>query len=196
MLISSVALGLMLAVVRRGDLRQLATVRFRWWWLIVLAVALKFAFVRDPGSARWALAIIPGLHNLVYALLLIPLLANIRLPGMRLIAAGIALNGVAVVANGGRMPVPESTLAALGKTGTIAALASGQSMTHGLTTAQTWFPYLGDWIALPPPWSAAVSLGDFILAAGVIVLIATVAQRQEFSSGHAEPQLPPETVQG
>ncbi|MBI4498906.1 MAG: DUF5317 domain-containing protein [Chloroflexi bacterium] len=175
MLISSVIIGLVLALLRRGDLRALAAVRFRWWWLIVLAFGLKFLLVRSAGSSPWLLTYGPALHAALYLLLLVPLLANRVLPGLRLVTAGVALNGLVILANGGRMPVSESALAALGKTATIDALARGQSVVHTLAADQTVLGLLGDWITLPPPWAAVASPGDFLLAAGVIRLITAVA---------------------
>lgn len=171
MLISSVVAGIAVALLRRGHLRALAGLHFRWWWLIVVAIGLKFVLVRTPDLSPWLLAYGSALHAVVYALLLTPLVSNLRLPGMALITTGTLLNAVVIIVNGGRMPVSERTLAALGKTSTIEAIAQGRSVTHLLMDPDTVFPLLGDWIGLPPPWTAAASIGDFLLAAGVIWLI-------------------------
>ncbi|MBI2887350.1 MAG: DUF5317 domain-containing protein [Chloroflexi bacterium] len=177
MLTSSVLLGLAVALLRRGDLRLLAQVRFRFWWLLVGAFALKLALARFGGEGLWGLsAYAPGLHLLVYGLLLAPLAANRRLPWMGLLIAGTALNCVAVAANGGRMPVVAEALALLGKTRSLEQLRAGADVIHTLASDATPLAWLGDWIPVPLPVSAVVSPGDVALALGVVLLINTVTQ--------------------
>ena len=177
MLTSSILLGLLLALVRRGDLRRLASLHFRWWWLVVGAFLLKFAVVRlSSGGVSWMATAGPSLHILVYALVLLPLILNRGLPGMRLVAAGTALNLAVIAANQGRMPVLETAVALAGKAHTLDRLRAGSDAIHAVVTPETALPWLGDWIPFPFPLATVVSPGDVLLAVGVILLINTVTQ--------------------
>jgi len=176
-LTSSILLGLLLALVRRGDLRRLASLHFRWWWLIIGAFLLKFAVVRlSSEGVSWMATVGPALHILVYALVLLPLILNWGLPGMRLVAAGTALNFAVIAANQGRMPVLETTMVLAGKAQTLDRLRAGSDAIHTVVTSETTLPWLSDWIPVPFPLASVVSPGDVLLAVGVILLINTVTQ--------------------
>lgn len=177
MLTSSIILGLLLALVRRGDLRRLASLQMRWWWLIVGAFLLKFAVVRlSSEGVSWMATAGPTLHILVYGIISLPLFLNRGLPGMRLVVAGTLLNFVVIVANQGRMPVLETAVVLAGKAHTLDRLRAGIVAIHTVVTPETALPWLGDWIPVPFPLASVVSPGDVLLAVGVILLINTVTQ--------------------
>src|SRR5919201_5894576 len=94
--------GLIAGLASGGSLRNLAELKFRWPWLVVLALLVKVA------GTSWPLAFMPVTPYL-YVASLAALVAwavwHARVfPEMWLLAAGMALNLVVVVANDGHMP--------------------------------------------------------------------------------------------
>ncbi len=184
MLISSVLFGIVLAILRKGDLRRLGLVKFRLWWLIVASFVLKLAIVRFSSSGvEWMITYGPALHLVAYGMLLFPLLLNRDLPWMKLALLGTGLNFAVIAANGGQMPVFEATLVLMGKLESLARIQVTTDATHTIATANTALAWLGDWIPVPLPLSAVVSPGDIFLALAVILFTNTVTQ-PSYRPGH------------
>lgn len=172
MLTSSVVVGVLSGLARRGDVRRLGQLRFSLWWLFMAAFLVKFfLMVSSARGNPWVLAYGPFVHILVYVALVAALWANVRLPGMNFIQFGILANFAVVLLNGGRMPVSEAALRSIGQLKGIENLRAGLDVTHTFLTSATLAPTLADGIALPAPLSQVVSPGDFLLALGVIWLI-------------------------
>jgi hypothetical protein len=115
--------------------------------------------------------------------LIIPfLIANWRYAGIRLMAAGVLLNLLVMLANGGLMPVTPGTVDAVGRVD-ISSLVEGENIPHSknvmLKAEDARFPRLGDAIVLPipHPFTRAVSPGDILLVLGLAVAGAEFALR-------------------
>lgn len=147
--------------LRGGRLADLGQAPFcRSWWLVV-ALAAQVAL--RTGVAPVVLLLgVAQIAPLVFAW------ANRRLPGMRLVAAGLALN-TAVILTNGAMPVSGVALRALGVNG--AVLPAGR---HRLLEQGDYLPWLADVVPLPA-LGMVVSLGDVLLAVGVAVLVASLS---------------------
>ncbi|MGA2512204.1 MAG: MFS transporter [Candidatus Limnocylindrales bacterium] len=164
-----VFLGLTLGLLAGGDLWNLLYVRLRWLPLLLVATAARFGL----DAALAAGAVPDGLRLwlvlLAYVLLTVMLLANRRLPGMTAAALGTAANGVAIVANGGWMPVWQPSLAAAGFDPNVL-----HSNFHRLLVGPVdpgFFAHGGplvDIIPIPIPIVQSVaSVGDLLLGAGL-----------------------------
>ena len=109
-----VFLGLLLGLIAGGSLENLTYVRLRWLPALLLAAVARFGL----DAALSAGAIPDGLRLwlvlVTYLLLTAMLVANRSLPGITAAALGTAANGIAIVANGGWMPVWQPSLAAAG----------------------------------------------------------------------------------
>lgn len=182
MLFLGIALGLVLGLLAGGRLANLAAVRLRWLGVLFAAVVVRFlteaAIVRgvEPIDA----ARIP-LLGAAYAALLISLWVNRRQPGLSVAFVGILLNAVAILLNGGWMPVWEPSLTAAGFGPTdldplhvvLASPLDASFLVHaGL---------IGDIIPLPLPYLRNVlSVGDIVLSLGLATfLFATVVRRPD-----------------
>ncbi len=106
------------------------------------------------------------------AAILLVVVANVRVPGVAVIGAGLACNLVAIVANGGAMPASASALASLGWTE-----ASGYS--NSVVVADPALAPLTDIFALPAwlPFANVFSVGDVLIAVGVAATIALAMRR-------------------
>ncbi|MDI6824299.1 MAG: DUF5317 domain-containing protein [Bacillota bacterium] len=174
MLLSAIILSFLVAELRGGRLRNLARADFhRLEW--VLAAAVIHVGLQVAGGRGWvAAAWWTGLLNVLgYFLVMYAVAANLRLPGMPLVAVGLLLNLAVIAANGGRMPVSPEALQAVGLGRLVPALGAGEVPTHALMGEGTRLAFLGDVFRLPPPFwrPCAFSLGDAFLAVGAFVLV-------------------------
>ena len=177
MLIVSLVLGLALGMLAGGRITNLASVRLRLVQLLFLGLALRYMtqFAIDSGigfASDFRLPLFAG----GFVLLLMGLWVNREQPGLPLAFVGILLNAVAIVTNGGFMPVWEPSLAAAGLTPAdvgstfhklVGAVAEGGIPSNFLAQAGP----LGDIIPIPIPFIRNVaSIGDIFLQPGEMSL--------------------------
>jgi hypothetical protein len=163
--------ALVLGKLLGGRLSALADVRIRGKWLVFAAIGLQLvAFPVDllPWSTPTSVA--KAIWLCSYGLLVAMLLLNARLQGLPLIAAGLVSNVVAIVANGGLMPVRGAAMR-----------AAGTDYEVHNNSVQLAAPHLGAlvdrWAA--PPWvplANVYSVGDVLIGLGLVVAI-VVAMR-------------------
>lgn len=160
-----VLLALAVSAVRGGRLRRIAEAPLHHPWLLFSGLALQLGVDLAAGRGWLPDAGVAGLALLVASQLLVVawLVHNRHLPGVWLVAAGLALNALVMTANGA-MPVDPDAMRALG----LGELEVPPGK-HTLLTAATRLPWLADVIPLPPLRSI-VSAGDLVLAVGLFPL--------------------------
>lgn len=164
-MLSVLVLAVAASYLRGGRLSRLAEAPLERTWLLLAGLGLQV--VVDVAAARGLLAnastegwlVLLGSQLLVLAWVA----ANRHLPGTGLVAIGLALNAVVIAANGA-MPVAPEALAALG-----AEPGATPTGKHTLLTDATRLPWLADILPLPP-LRAVISVGDIVLAAGLLPL--------------------------
>ncbi|HHY94022.1 MAG TPA: DUF5317 domain-containing protein [Firmicutes bacterium] len=172
MFLSVIILSFLVAELRGGRLRHLRQVDFHHLEWILLAAVIHVGLQMATGRGWIHLSWWTGLLNVVgYLFLLYGVWPNLRLPGMRLVMAGLLLNLAVIAANGGRMPVSSLALTRAGLEQVVPSLAG--ATTHGLMTEATRLAWLGDVLVLPPPFwrPCAFSPGDAVAAVGLFWLI-------------------------
>jgi 2-methylcitrate dehydratase PrpD len=98
-------------------------------------------------------------------------------------AVGWCLNSVAVLANGG-MPSPPEVLA--GPESSITTFVGPHAATHTLLDSSTRLPWLADAIVVRPPgYAVSLSIGDLVLAAGVVMFFLTAMRTREVAATDA-----------
>ncbi|HEX2504909.1 MAG TPA: MFS transporter [Gaiellaceae bacterium] len=166
-LLPSIALGLLLALLLGGRPSRLLEVPLHRAWSVWLALGgqvVLFAFMAD----RVPPDLMEPLHLATYGLLFVFAAANIRVLALAPLLAGMALNALAILANGGRMPVAPGAWEAAGLSGA------------GTTNVQLGgerLQFLGDVFALPSafPLTNVFSIGDILIGVGAAAFIVTVA---------------------
>jgi hypothetical protein len=110
-------------------------------------------------------------------------LANRTLPGMWLVALGLVTNASAIFANGGLMPTNETAMQQAGLRHSIEAarehpgIRLARSKDALLPVEETHLWWLSDTLVSPPiPRRKAMSPGDLLVAAGVVVGIVQVSR--------------------
>lgn len=148
-----------------GRLGNIAAAPLYHGWLLAVGVILQLgvdlAAARDwlPVDAWWTYGLLLVSQLFVVAWVVV----NRHLPGLVLVAAGLAANALVMAANGA-MPVSPDAIAALG-IGDV-EVPPGK---HVLLDASTRLPWLADIIPVPPLRSI-ISIGDILLAIGLIPL--------------------------
>ena len=184
MLIGGILAGLVIGLLVGGHLSNLAHVRLRWVSLLFLAVIIRFGTEWAIGAGiEIAETLRLPLFSLSFGLLLVGLWVNRAQPGLSLAFIGILLNTIAVVVNGGHMPIWRPSLIAAGfDPDTILSpfhiiLASDALNADFLLHAGP----IGDILPIPVPFIRNVaSIGDLFLSAGLgFFLFATVLRSPE-----------------
>ena len=170
MIVSGIALGLVLGLLARGRITRLIDVNLSWIGLIFLALALRIGTqVAISNDVAIADALRLPLYAVAFLLLIAGLWPNRSHPGITAVLVGAAANGIAIVANGGYMPVYGPALAAANLTAS--DLSAGF---HVLLPAEFNAEFflnagpIGDIIPIPLPYLTNVaSVGDAFIAAGL-----------------------------
>jgi Family of unknown function (DUF5317) len=155
-----------------GRLEALAEAEIRGTGLAFVAIALQVAAF-PSGVLPWHTpgSVARGLWLVSYALLIAMLIRNIRLRGTPIVAAGLLSNLVAIVANGGLMPVRPSALAA--------ASRSYSTHNNSIELVRPHLAPLVDRWAVPHwiPLGNVYSVGDVLIAIGIAVSIVVAMRR-------------------
>ena len=164
MLFVTVLAAAMLCVrLAGGRFVVLAEVRIRAAWLVISALLLQVLTISVLVHPAPALA--ASLHLLSYGLAAAFLWLNRGLRGLPLIAAGAALNALAIAANGGTMPASASALQTAG------IAADGVHFANSTTVIGPRLAMLGDVFALPRSLGILAnvfSIGDVVLTLGAV----------------------------
>jgi MFS family permease len=170
MLIVAVALGIAAGLLAGGRISNLLSARLRFGALIISGLVLRIGTLSliDLGIGIVDELRLP-LFGLAFGLLVIALWLNRSQPGLLVAMVGIGANGLAVVVNGGYMPVylPAVELVGLSE-------ADLAPTFHVLLPEELGLAFLleggpvGDIVPVGIPLLANVmSIGDLLLAAGV-----------------------------
>jgi DHA3 family macrolide efflux protein-like MFS transporter len=180
-LIAGTVLGFILGLLLRGKPGRLLEAELRWPAALFGAVVLRFG---TELAIRYGYEPAPELRLPLYAaafaLLLVALWHNRALPGMLVVLVGVAANGVAIVANGGWMPVwgPSLALAGFSTADLVPTFHVLLPQTVGLEFLRMAGPF-GDLIPVPLPFLANVaSVGDIFISAGLGLFVLATMLRE------------------
>jgi MFS family permease len=179
MLIGGIALGLVLGLLLGGRLENLADTRLRFLPLLFVAVIIRFA---TELSLVAGIGIVDTLRvpllGAAYGLLLFTLWHNRGYPGLALAFIGIASNAIAIIGNGGHMPVWRPAYEMSGIPGPLSSVLHVELQTG---TGAEFFLHLGPLSDLFPipvwPVNNVASIGDLFLTAGLAFFLFATLMR-------------------
>ena len=191
MLTAGIVLGLVLGLAAGGSVGNLASVRLRRTWLLVLALGVRYGTeallgAHVPLAETFRLPLLGS----AFAFLLFALWTNRSYPGLVLAFVGILSNATVIVANGGFMPIWEPSLIAAGFQSADVATAIHTVLPPSLDAS--FLLHLGpfaDVIPIPLPFIPNVaSVGDAFLASGLafFMFAAVVRVPQEVTAEQLE----------
>lgn len=176
MFVEAALLGAVIGFLRGGRLNRLGQINLPGWPLALVALLIQVGLWVDFG-ARWNYLgeLIPYLHLLSYLPLLVFVYINRKQPGMYIIGLGLLLNLLAIAVNGGAMPVDANKLSPLLRE----ELLNGTgSPVHVPISSTTRLAFLGDILRIPYGKYRMISLGDILLAAGLLHFIQQGMQKK------------------
>lgn len=150
----------------------------QYLWLVFVAFLPQFAILYLPNIRQqvpdaWAAVLLTASQFLLLGFAWL----NRKLPGMKILLLGAALNFTVMAANGGFMPISPQTASRLVPQEVLQDIPPGERFGTKdilLRPEETRFEWLADRF-LPPVWSpyqVAFSLGDVFIALGVFFLLA------------------------
>lgn len=163
--IYALPIGLLLGLLLGGRLAGLADLKFRWAALAIAGFMAQVVLFSEPVSQRIGV-FGPPIYVASTSLVLLAVIANVRIPGMALVAIGAASNLAAIVANGGYMPASAAAAAAIGRDPIV-------NYSNSAIVPSPALEPLTDVIALPTwlPFTNIVSVGDLFIGVGIVVVI-------------------------
>ena len=172
----AVAVGLAGAFLRyRSDaLNRIAALPLRFAWILLLAIILQIPLLRAPAVSPHELRLQQALLLLSYLLLVAFVILNRRNPGIRVVGAGLGLNLLAILTNGGFMPVTAQTLVRINPGSQLQDWSAGVHYPGSKDVIrlpqEIYFWVFSDLLVLPSPFPlpTAFSLGDLVIAVGII----------------------------
>jgi hypothetical protein len=176
MVYDGILIGLIVGLIRAGwrhGLTALSQIRIRGGWIFPVLLLVQFGVFFFTDKIQLIADYSGYMFLVVYAAGLYVLWLNRNETGFWWIFAGVALNFIVMLANGGKMPVSLEAASVLDpsygqmlKDGTVVSK-------HVLLTDSTLVPFLGDIIPLtsPYPRSQVISIGDVIMNVGIFIYL-------------------------
>lgn len=149
-----------------GRLSRLGELRLVARWLVPLGLGLQVLAINVVPDAPRPLVV--GLHAASYVVAAVFVWRNRALAGLPVLAAGAALNALAIAANGGQMPARAAALAEVG----ISQDPDGGYVNSGVVQDPR-LAFLGDVFPSPDwlPLRNVYSVGDLLILAGAVWLV-------------------------
>lgn len=176
MVYDGIILGLIVGFFRGGlkhGLVQFSNIRLKAGWMFPLLLVFQFFMFYIQERSSIVAAASGYIYIAVYVVGLIFLWFNRHNKGFWLVLAGVFLNFLVMLVNGGRMPVSYEAASVLEPV-YLEMLQSGDAVTkHYLMDASTRLSFLGDIIPLsnPYPRTQAISIGDVVMNLGIFLYI-------------------------
>ena len=174
MLVESFVVSLIIGKIRGGRFTNIGKEEIKGWYLIVSSFVLEYGSVFcASGGNNFVKNYIFYIHSFSYLLLLIGIAMNIKKLSFQIMAVGVLLNLMVILANGGQMPVSIWALEKAGLIRNIATIAEKSDIIHSLMEPTTKLWFLGDVFPIGRNgfFSYVVSIGDIVMSLGVFVYI-------------------------
>lgn len=154
------AVALVSMVLAGGKLRRLADLNFRGVPVLLLALLVQIVIISFVPEGNEGVK--EAVHIASYLIVFVFLAANVRVPGVWLIAIGALLNFAAIAANSGVMPADPGALRRAGMEREEGTFQNSREVENARLAR------LGDRYAIPEAWpfSNVFSVGDVLIFLG------------------------------
>ena len=164
--LDAVAVALVAGLLLGGTPAALGELRLQRLWLAYVAIALQVVAF-PSGTLPWATpdGVARALWLFSYGLLIAMIAANRHVRGIAVVGAGLACNLVAIVANGGLMPVTDDALRGAGLDYAV--------RNNSISLSEPRLAGLVDRFAAPSclPLGNVFSVGDVLIGAGIVIVV-------------------------
>jgi hypothetical protein len=172
----AIPVGILAGLAIGGRLGNLSALRFRWSWLAIAGLLVQVVLFSQAGDALAGSAG-PAIYIASTLAVFVAVARNLRLPGMPVVALGALANLAAITANGGARPADPAALATAG--------LPARDHLNSVVLANPALQPLTDIFALPAwlPMANVFSVGDVLIAVGIVWTIASTMRRREGMEG-------------
>jgi hypothetical protein len=188
MVYDGILIGLVVGFIRAGwknGLIALGNIKIRGGWVFPLLLILQFGLFYLQDRISSMAQINNGLFMVINVAGLWLLWLNRSQKGLGILFAGVLLNFLVMLVNGGRMPVSLEAASAVLDPVYVDMLKSSAAVSkHVLMDSGTRLSFLGDIIPLGPPYPRrqAISVGDVIINVGIFFYLQHLMLRQKRES--------------
>ena len=160
-----VLIGVLVGFLSGGSPAGLGRLRFRWGALVMAGMAAQLLLFSSPIGETLGLAA-PAVYMATNGVVLLAVARNLAIPGLPLVLLGGAANLLAMVANGGYMPVSRAAMEAMGR-------PPGTGYSNSALLEHVQLAPLTDIFAMPAwlPVANVFSAGDVLIGVGVAIAI-------------------------
>ena len=168
----AIPIGVALGFLIGGRLERLQEIRFAWAWLAVGGLAVQVVLFSTPVARSFGAGVGEAIYVGSTGAVLIAVWRNLAVPGLALVALGAISNLAAIVANVGVMPTTPEALATAG-------LDVEDGFSNRAVLEDPALAPLTDIFAIPAglPFANVFSIGDVLIALGIVVTIAIGMRR-------------------
>lgn len=173
MIFEALIIGLIIGFFRNGRWYNLMEIEFHGWYLIFLGAALQIIPIAATKLTE-TYVVLQWAPFIGLCLIWLAVLMNFRLKGFKLMAFGAALNLLAMVAHGGKMPINLGLAEMAGINAIVESVKSGTvANLMPLEESVSVLKWLGKTIPIPRPYPLAkmISFGDLLMTFGIIYFI-------------------------
>lgn len=173
MIFEALIIGLIIGFFRNGRWYNLMEIEFHGWYLIFLGAALQIIPIAATKLTE-TYVVLQWAPFIGLCLIWLAVLMNFRLKGFKLMACGAALNLLAMVAHGGKMPINLGLAEMAGINAIVESVKSGTvANLMPLEESVSVLKWLGKTIPIPRPYPLAkmISFGDLLMTFGIIYFI-------------------------
>ncbi|WP_339278832.1 DUF5317 domain-containing protein [Paenibacillus sp. FSL W8-1187] len=176
MVYDGILLGLIVGFIRAGwknGLIALSHIKIRFGWVFPVLLLVQFGLFYFQEKNDFIASVSSWFFMVIYVVGLVLLWLNRSQKGFGMLFAGVFLNFLVMLANGGRMPVSLEAASVLTPED-VAKLQSGEIwFKHTLLHEGTRLAFLGDIIPIGPPYprKQAISLGDVLMNIGIFIYL-------------------------
>jgi hypothetical protein len=180
MVYDGIVIGLIVGFIRAGwrnGLAALSQIRIKGGWIFPLLLGIQFLLYFLHGKISIIEKYNGYMFMIVYVAGLYMLWLNRKEKGFWWIFAGVALNFIVMVVNGGKMPVSVEATASELDPSYAQMLIDGTAVSkHAALDNSTLLPFLGDIIPIttPYPRSQVISIGDVVMNFGIFIYLQNV----------------------
>lgn len=161
-----VLIGLLIGVVTGGSAALLGRLRFRWGPVVMLGMAAQLLLFSSPIGAALGPAA-PAVYMATNGVVLAAVARNLAIPGLPLVLLGGSANLLAMVANGGYMPVSRAALEAMNRAPGNGGYSNSALLDHVQLAPLTDIFAMPTWL----PVANVFSAGDVLIGIGVAIAI-------------------------
>ncbi len=177
----AIVAGIVIGYIRKGNLLNLAQFRLKWFWILPASYIFQFLSIHVLADSLYGICIV-----LSYLGLLLFCYLNFSVRGIALAGMGIFLNFLEMSLNDLRMPAYVPAVRAVSPK-MVAILEAGHYYKSSAMTGHTVLPFLGDIIPVKLYPETIASIGDFMFAIGIVLLITqAMTSMNEVNDDYAE----------